>query len=168
MKNYLSTFLVFVSLFIFSFQVKAQIQLGGGLSFGAGISKLGINLRGLYDMDEKFVAAPGVNFFFKDKSINDISLTYFSVDLDARYKLLKFGDRTEIFPVGGINVFRVGVKGNQTGLNIADKGTKVGLNLGLGAQVESPVSNWNYFGEFKFTIGGIDQSTITAGVLYGF
>jgi len=167
MQKYLLSFFLMATLIFISTDGKAQIQLGGGLTYGTGISKLGINFRGTYEIDEKFVAAPGVNFFFKDKALSDVSVSYFSVDLDAQYRLISIGDDVQVYPVGGLNIFSVNVNGPTSGIRIREDGLKVGLNLGLGAQVAT-LSNWNYFGEFKVTVGGIDQSTITAGVLYGF
>jgi len=164
----LYTFTVIVFSF-FSTSMLAQIQLGGGLTFanGANLSKIGLNLRGTYEVNEKLLVAPGVSFFFKDKSLRDATVSYFSVDLDARYQLIDIGDNIKAYPVGGLNFFNVKIDGDAS-LPIIEKGVNVGLNLGVGAQVASQTSNLNYFGEFKFRVGGEVNSTITAGVLYGF
>ena len=167
MKRPLLYFCLFLGSFLFSSTASAQIQLGGGLTFGTGISKLGLNLRGTYEINEKFLAAPGVNFFFKDKILSDVSASYFSVDLDVRYQLVTVADDIDIYPVGGINVFNVKIDGPTSGIRVREDGLSVGLNLGLGAQVAT-LTSLSYFGEFRVTVGGIDQSTITAGVLYGF
>lgn len=167
MKKYLCYFLFHVIFLSFSNMASAQVQLGGGLVFGTGISKLGINLRGTYEINEKFLAAPGVNFFFKDKGVSDVSIGYFSVDLDARYNLITVGDDIDIYPVGGLNIFKVSVSGPTGGIRVIDDGVNIGLNLGLGVQKET-LTSLSYFGEFRVTVGGIDQSTITGGVLYGF
>ncbi len=167
MQKQLLSYIILFALTFCSINTYAQIQLGGGLTYATGISKLGFNLKGTYEIDEKFIAAPGVNFFFKDKALSDVSVSYFSVDLDAQYRLIAIGDDVQIYPVGGLNIFNVNIDGPTSGIRIRPDGLKVGLNLGLGVQIAT-LSNWSYFGEFKVTIGGIDQSTITAGVLYGF
>ncbi|MEM1121230.1 MAG: outer membrane beta-barrel protein [Bacteroidota bacterium] len=167
MQKKLLSYILILPFLLLTITTKAQIQLGAGLTFGTGISKLGINARGTYEIDEKFVAAPGVNFFFKDKAVSDVTVSYFSIDLDAQYRLITIAEDVQVYPVGGLNIFRVSVNGPTGGIRFREDGMKVGLNLGLGTQIAT-LSNWSYFGEFKFTIGGIDQTTITAGVLYGF
>ena len=167
MKRFLTYFCLFFSAFLFSLTATAQIQLGGGLTFATGISSLGFNLRGTYEINEKLLAAPGVNFFFKDKSLSDATFKDFSIDLDGRYQLITIGDDVNIYPVAGLNIFNTKVEGSTTGVRTRETGLKVGLNIGLGAQIAT-LTSLNYFGEFKVTVGGIDQSTITAGVLYGF
>ncbi|MEM6321754.1 MAG: outer membrane beta-barrel protein [Bacteroidota bacterium] len=168
MKKLRTTFALCIILFWCFSTVHAQLQLGGGLTFGTGIEKLGFNLRGTYEIQDNFLVAPGVNFFFKDKSLADASTSYFSVDLDARYNLITIADEVTIYPVGGLNIFSVNNSGATNGIRFREEdGIQVGLNLGLGAQIET-LTSLNYFGEFRFTVGGIDQSTITAGVLYGF
>jgi len=120
----------------------AQIQLGGGLTFGTGISKLGLNLRGTYEINEKVLAAPGVNFFFKDKILSDVSASYFSIDLDGRYQLVTIADDIHVYPVAGLNIFNVKIDGSTTGIRVRDDGVSVGLNLGLGAQIETLTYGW--------------------------
>jgi len=167
MRNFLLYAFIVNSFLFCTTIVQAQIQLGGGLTYGTGISKLGLQIKGTYEIQEKLIAAPGVNFFFKDKALSDVSINYYSIDLDAHYRLIAVGDDVQIYPIGGLNIFNVKINGPTTGIRVRDDGVKVGLNLGLGAQIAT-LSDWNYFGEFKYTVGGIDQSTITAGVLYGF
>lgn len=167
MKRFLPYFCLFFSVFFFSTTATAQLQLGGGLTFGTTISKLGFNLRGTYEINEKLLAAPGVNFFFKDKSLSDATIKDFSIDLDGRYQLITIGDDINIFPVAGLNIFNTKINGSTTGVRTREEGLMIGLNLGLGVQIAT-LTSLNYFGEFKVTVGGIDQSTITAGVLYGF
>lgn len=167
MKRLLRSCCLFLGIFFVTTTATAQIQLGGGLTFGTGISKLGLNLRGTYEINEKFLAAPGVNFFFKDKILSDVSASYFSADLDVRYQLVNIAEDIDVYPVGGINIFNVKIDGPTTGIRVREDGLTVGLNLGLGAQIAT-LTSLSYFGEFRVTVGGIDQSTITAGVLYGF
>ncbi len=167
MKRFLPYICLFFSAFLFSSNAIAQIQLGGGLTFATGISSLGFNLRGTYEINEKLLAAPGVNFFFKDKSLSDATFKDFSIDIDGRYQLITIGDDINIYPVGGLNIFNTKIEGTTTGVRTREAGLKVGLNLGVGVQIAT-LTSLNYFGEFKVTVGGIDQSTITAGVLYGF
>ncbi len=169
MRNFLLSIFTLLVFFFFSTTTFAQIQLGAGLTFASGdnLSELGLNLRGTYEVNEKFLIAPGVNFFLKDKSDRDANISYFSIDLDARYQLISIGDNIVVYPVGGLNIFNVKIDGNPT-TPVLEKGVNVGLNLGLGAQVASQTSDLNYFGEFKFRVGGEVNSTITAGVLYGF
>ncbi len=169
MRDFVRFSFFLLSFLFFSTSTNAQIQLGGGLTFANGdnLSRLGLNFRGTYEIDEKLFAAPGISFFFKDKSLRDASVSYLSIDLDARYKLIEMGDDLEIYPVGGLNFFNVKIDGDAS-LPIIEEGFNVGINLGVGAQLASQTSNLNYFGEFKFRVGGEVNSTITAGVLYGF
>lgn len=153
-----------------SFSAQAQLHLGAGLTFGTGISKLGLNFRGTFNIDDKFIAQPGVNFFIKDKPESGVSVNYFSVDLDASYQLISIGDNLTFFPVGGLNVFRSKLttdRNFQGVMGSLSSDTKIGLNLGIGTKIET-LTSLNYFGEFKVTVGGINQTKITAGVLYGF
>lgn len=165
----LLTFIFAFCFFMLPNTMFGQVQLGGGLTFGTGISKLGFNVRGTYEVQEKLLIAPGINFFFKDKFLSDASASYFSVDLDGRYNLIHIaaGEGLTVYPVAGVNFFNVKVSGSTTGVRVRDNGLTVGLNLGLGTQIAT-LSDWSYFGEFRTTVGGINQSTITAGVLYGF
>lgn len=169
MRNFLDYFCLIGCFLFFTTVASAQLQLGAGLTYVSGdnLSKLGINFRGTYDVNEKLVIAPGINLLFKDKSLRDATVSYFSIDADARYRLISIGDNVEIYPVGGLNFFNVKIAGDSS-LPLIEKGLNVGLNLGLGIQIASQTSDFNYFGEFKFRVGGEVNSTITAGVLYGF
>jgi len=53
MKHTLLYFCFLLGIFFALPNANAQIQLGGGLTFGTGISKLGLNLRGTYEINEK-------------------------------------------------------------------------------------------------------------------
>ena len=66
MKKLFTSIVVLTSFFACQ-QAFAQITVGGGLVFGSEISQLGIDIRGGYQIDENWVAAPNINFFFADK-----------------------------------------------------------------------------------------------------
>jgi len=41
-------------------------------------------------------------------------VSYLSIDLDARYKLIEMGEDLEIYPVGGLNLFNVKIDGDAS------------------------------------------------------
>lgn len=66
MKKLFTSIVILTSFFACQ-QAFAQITARGGLVFGSEISQLGIDIRGGYQIDENWVAAPNINFFFANK-----------------------------------------------------------------------------------------------------
>jgi len=77
MRDFVHHSFFLLSFLFFSTSANAQIQLGGGLTFANGdnLSRLGLNFRGTYEINEKLLAAPGISFFFKDKSLRDAAVS---------------------------------------------------------------------------------------------
>lgn len=77
----------------FFFSANAQLQLGGGLSYGTEAEEIGLNLRGLYGITENIAAGADFVYYFAGENFNytefNINANYFFLTDELRpYALL--------------------------------------------------------------------------------
>ena len=176
MKNlFLFAFIIFSTTF-----AKAQWQAGGGLIFGTEIENLGLQLKGVYSLDEqvedsKFDVAGEFSYFFPDNTTVDFGnfgsienkVTLWALNFNAHYDLLE-EENLILYPLAGLNIASITAKSeNSQGEDFSDTDTELGLNLGIGAKTML-TDNLAGYGEIKYVISDFDQAVFSAGVLYSF
>jgi len=147
----------------------AQINAGGGITYGTEQKTIGFNLRGQYNIWENVDIVGGLTFYLPHKEKQTLifttvnsKTTMWSFDVDGHYNF-DLIDKLKAYPIAGLNISGVSVEVNSN--KVSD--TEVGLNIGAGATYEITNKLAGLF-EIKYTIGNYDQAVIGIGVLYGF
>lgn len=143
---------------LFTFLVLTSLSYGQ-LRFGAGVSLLGFDTFGvqgkvLLDLEEKtgkpIDGAGTFTWYFQD------GITAWSIDADAHYRLTTIADNIELDPVVGLQLARVST----------DFGDDSDIGINLGANFTIPLEAIILYVQPKITLGGFDDFTISAGVLF--
>ena len=177
MKN-----LKFLSLYIIVFPLSVSLPLnaqftkvGGGLVFGTGYKyhhvhtgNPGINLTGIYEINQPFHLSPGLSYFIPNKEpfFEDTrTTTLWMLDLDAHY-VFNYLDNFEFYGLGGLNILwlRSNYKGDSPEIYPDYSDNTLGLNIGVGTYMKFS-EQMDFFGELKYIVGKYDQLVVTIGVL---
>ncbi|MEM7161655.1 MAG: outer membrane beta-barrel protein [Bacteroidota bacterium] len=164
---------ILIVLLVCSICLSAQLQVGGGLSFGTEIGKPGIVIKGNYLIKENIDGSVSLNFFFPDKEGAEGFESKFSVwtlNFDGHYLLQQEG-KVILYPLAGINLafstFESQIPnffGTGT-TTFSGSDSSFGLNVGGGAQL-SLNEKINGFAEVKYVLSEFDQLVIGAGILF--
>lgn len=145
------------TLTLFTLLVLTTISFGQ-LKFGAGVSLLdveffGVQGKALMDLEEAtgqpLDGAATFTYYFNE-------VIDWSIDLDAHYRLLTFGEDIALAPLAGLQIARAGFAGIGS--------TDIGLNLG--ANFTIPLESFTLYAQPKLIFGGFDSFTIAAGILF--
>lgn len=139
----------------FFFSASAQLQLGGGLSYGTEAEEIGLNLRGLYGITENIAAGADFVYYFAGENFN-----YTEFNINANYFFLT----DELRPYALLGINRSTVSFSSPFFGTVSNG-EWGLNVGAGTQYTLS-DNLSLFGEARYIIGDFDQLVISAGVFY--
>ena len=158
MKKIIIATLLFIGFLGFTQNSMAQAQLGGGLVLGFDIGAVGINLRGDIPVTPEIDVVPGFIYYFE----SDISI--FEFNANGHYNFAA-GDVVQPYALAGLNISRFEYDDEFSrfaGFDI--DGTDVGFNLGGGINFE--LGSINAFTEGRLLLGGFEDFSITAGVLF--
>ena len=166
-------------LLVFSFglllgarNVQGQAAVGAGLAYGTEIESAGINLNGTYLITDNIAIAPSLIYYFPKKLYGDYKMKWFELDINGHYY---FDTPGIVRPYGlaGLNFSFITVPvltfgGGMFGSFETEKETttKVGLNIGGGAEfdIDAPIKP---FAQLNYTlIDEFDQLVILAGVRF--
>lgn len=142
-----------------AYQANAQLSVGAGLAYGLDIEELGLQVRGVYDINETWRGEADFIYYFIDGD----GLSAWELNLNGNYVF----NRTEtltLYALAGINIFGITVDLGPFGDETA---TETGLNIGAGAQY-AVSSALDIFGELKYSLSDADQLLIAAGILFSF
>ena len=143
---------MFIILFSFSINSKAQLFVGGGPVFFIpdGNSHIGLNPRISYIFNEKMEINSGANYYLSnDYNLNDVNIDFHYI----------FGEDGTIrfYPLAGFNLMQYTVNENAV--------AKFQFNVGGGTKIPINV-NTGLFGEAKYIVGEFDGIVLTAGILF--
>lgn len=155
MKKIIVATLLFIGFLSYSQSTMAQAQLGGGLVLGFDIGAVGINLRGDIPVTEEIDVVPGFIYYFE----SDVNI--FEFNANGHYNF-EAGDIVQPYALAGLNVSHVDYDLEVFGRDLDD--TDIGLNLGGGVNFE--LGSINTFAEGRLLLGGFEDFSITAGVLF--
>ena len=169
-KNASAFLFVFLLFMTFSTQASAQFWFGGGLVYGEGIERLGVqaNANLVVNEDQKIRIAGDLTYFLVDKSSAldvEFKTRVFTINANGHYMLVS-SDQIVVYGIGGLNFAIVSVSASGAGSQFIDlldtNSTEVGLNIGGGLEYELDFGR--VYGELKYVLGGFDQVVIGAGV----
>ena len=157
MKKTIVATLFFIGFLSYSQSSIGQVQLGGGLVFGFDIGTVGINLRGDIPVTEEIDVVPGFIYYFES------NINIFEFNADGHYNF-EAGDVVQPYALAGLNISHFEYDDDVFGGLIDIDGTDVGLNLGGGVNFE--LSSLSAFAEGRLLLGGFEDFSITAGLLF--
>ena len=185
MKKLIIVFALVLTTSMVSFAQDSKFMAGGGLSYATKIENIGLNIKGLYLIDETWEAAGGFTYFFKKNYT-----TWSALDFDGHY-ILSNTDGMSLYALAGLNftffkfemdnalggLSGLGDMGDEYGdyNNYANAltssaeitGSDVGVNIGIGGRM--PLSDKLFLtGEIKYTLGGANYLNAGVGILYSF
>jgi hypothetical protein len=150
MKRYTLTLFTLLVLTTISF---GQLRFGAGLSL-LDVDAIGVQGKVLLDLEERtgqpIDGAGTFTYYFRD------GFTQWAIDIDAHYRLAVIAESIELDPIAGLQFARVGT--------VFGSGNEIGINLG--ANFTIPIESFIVYAQPKFTIGGFDALTISAGILF--
>jgi len=188
MKKLLVLFSLMATVTMASAQ-ESKIMAGGGLTYATEIKNIGINIKGLYLINEKWEADAGFTYFF-EKNYTKWS----ALDFNGHYVFVN-NDGKALYALAGLNMTFYKFEIDGVGIDPYDdyyggtdeypeymdefnpmaslagdlesKGSEIGVNIGIGGRM--PISSaLSLNGEVKYTLGGADYLSINAGILYHF
>lgn len=166
--KYILTFL-----FIFTTSISfSQIQVGGGLGFGAEIEQPCITLKGVKDFTEEIDGSASLNFFFPQKVEffdGEIKTSVWTINFDGHY-IFSGTEKADIYGLAGINIAVLKVKSDYNdpffgSFNTSASDSEFGLNIGAGGELMFN-DQLTGFADIKYVISNFDQLVIVAGVLF--
>lgn len=139
----------------------AQLSLGGSLTYGSEIESLGLNINGIYVINEQFRAGGDVSYYFP-KDYGSFKSTWWELNANGHY-LFTAEEDLNFYGLAGLNysVVTVTFDDSEFGSGGSASEGDIGLNLGGGA--EYGLGKATSFSELKYVLGN-DQLAVTAGV----
>ena len=156
MKKLLSLSIILLISLGISATASAQWSGGGGLAYGTEVSELGLQLNGVYDIDEEWRGSADFIYYFVSGEMSISELNF-----NAHY-IFHEEDELTAYAIGGLNYLRVSA--SYGGFSASS--SEIGLNLGAGLEYELDFAN--LFAEAKFTISSFDQLVIASGLRFPF
>ncbi len=137
-------------------------SIGGGLVFGSKSdgfegSALGIDLRGVFGINDKFRIGADFDFYFAEENV-----TLWAIDGNVHYVFVE--DEVLVYGLAGLAILHVSFDGTLFGIPVEINETDIGLNLGGGVDV--PTKFGAVFGELKIQIEDVAQVVIAGGVRF--
>lgn len=156
MKKLLSFSIILLISLGISETASAQWSAGGGLVYGTEVSEIGLQLNGVYEIDEEWRGSADFIYYFVS---GNLSISEFNIN--AHYV---FHDEDELtaYGIGGINYLRV----SSSFQGFSASGSEIGLNIGAGLEYDLEFAN--LFAEAKFAISSFDQLVIASGLRFPF
>ncbi len=153
-----------------------KVRAGGGFVYATEIGNIGLNLNAAYSITEEWEGAFAFTHIFKKDYVS-----YNVIDLDGHYIFHKQDERLCFYGIAGLgfNFINLNVptqtvtESTMLGTfsmevpGYTEKSTKVGLNLGIGANYKL-ADNLNLAPEIRYTIINDGYLRIGASVQYMF
>ena len=142
------------------FHADAQLQAGGGISYGTEAEAVGIQPRIVYTISEPWRAGADFNYFLD----GDEGISYWDLNLNGHY-VFYTSEKLSAYALAGLNFFHVSVDNNPSIPGFEDvSDTDTGLNLGAGLQL--PLGRLSGLLEARYVLGDADQLVISACVMF--
>ena len=158
MKKNFTISLILFGCFSLVHEANAQ-KIGVGIAYGSEIDAAGVGVNALFPTEnDKLIISPNFFFYFPDDPFN-----FWEANADVNYVFSK--SSATVYGIIGLNVARFGRDQVEfSSLTIEESAsTEVGLNLGLGADLNLEGS-FIPFVQAKYVFSDFDQLVLSAGV----
>lgn len=162
--------ILFASTVIFaSEESNAQTTVGGGIAYGTDIESLGIHANGQFFINDRLAITPSILYYFPKEIVEGFNYKWFEINGNASYYFIT-DENINVYGLAGLNVAIISfpfinVTNIFGGGDTSSSTTKVGLNIGVGADFDIG-SNITPFGQLRYNISSFDQLAIEAGVRF--
>ncbi|MCE2995249.1 MAG: outer membrane protein [Cyclobacteriaceae bacterium] len=159
--------LVAVVMFLAVGQMFAQGQnrIGGHLAYGTKDLNLGFGANAEFSLSDNLSIAPKFTYFLgksEGSGLAEVSFSAWSLDGDVHYYFTTEG--TSFYGLAGLTYASISTKSSFFGQSISASDSKIGLNLGVGANFNTG-SSFVPFGEVKYSTP-FEALVISAGVRF--
>lgn len=159
-KLFLAMLIAFVS--IGAFAQENKVSVGAQLSYGSDHERVGLGIKGQYGLIDNIRLEAAFNYFFKQ---NNVSL--YDLNVNVHY-VIPINEKFSVYPLAGLTYMKVSASVKEEGLKLSVSDSRLGVNLGVGAQYQLD-SNWAIAGELKYQIiKDMSQLVPSIGVVYTF
>lgn len=139
----------------------AQLSLGGSLTYGSEIESLGLNVNGIYVINEQFRVGSDVSYYLP-KDYGSFKSTWWELNANGHYLFLA-EEVLNFYGLAGLNYSIVTVKFDDSEFGGGGSTSEGDIGLNLGGGVEYGLGKVVSFSELKYVLGN-DQLAVTAGV----
>jgi len=161
----MKTFLIAITAILLSFNLNAQIAIGGGIGYNQEVSSPGITVKAEFNITDKIAITPNVSYFFGGSTrFIGYNRNVLGIDVNATYAI-DIIEKLKVYPVVGANFSSY--KTRTTFFFIEDRvenETAFGANIGAGAQWQFTDKLCVYL-EPKYVASNYSQIIVNAGVL---
>ncbi len=151
MKKLLIALLIVLGVVVITTNSKAGTRLGGGLYFGSQFNDIGIEARGLFDLDDSFRIQPDLKFYLASANVS-----FYTLNTNIDYFFHK-KDNMAVYALAGLNF------GFYKGAGITS-GSGLGINMGVGADFN--MGSWLLAPEFKLILGTYNGIVLGASATF--
>ena len=147
---------------------KGDVATGVNLVYGFGIKSVGIGAKFQYTFLDRVRGEVGFNYYFKKDYV-----TMWDASVNAHYLVSVHQDNFFLYPLVGLtfastSVDKSGASKKLQTSAIPDGHSRIGLNLGAGAQYQYS-DHIGFTFEYRYSVmKDIDQSVLGIGVNYKF
>lgn len=141
-----------------------DISIGGGLGYGTEIESIGIQVGGVYRINEQFRGAADIIYYFPDEIGAGYDYNWMEFNANGHYLFLEEDDML-VYALAGLNFARVSIDypDNEIyGGSYSD--TEIGLNIGAG--LEYDIDFAFLYAELKYALSSADQLVLSAGLRF--
>lgn len=141
--------------------MQGDFAVGLGAAYGFDVEELGINANVNYSFTDEIRAAVDFTYYLADSDF-----TIWEFNANAHYLFMNEMD-LRIYALAGLQYYNFEFEFDLGGFGtLAAEDDGIGFNVGAG--IEYDLGGIMLFAEPKFTISGLEQLNVTAGVRFAF
>lgn len=157
--------IVFPAIFAFSSSAIAQnmkgdMGVGLGVAYGFDLEEMGVNVNFNYSFTNEIRSAVDFTYYLAESEF-----TIWEANLNAHYMLVN-DQALRLYALAGVQYYKFEFEFEFFGAKIAAEDDGIGFNIGAG--VEYDLGGVVLFAEPKFTVSGLEQLNLTAGIRFNF
>lgn len=140
--------------------MKGDIGVGLGVAYGFDLEEMGVNVNFNYSITDEIRSAVDFTYYLADSEF-----TIWEANINAHYMLVN-DQALRLYALAGIQYYSFEFEFEFLGSKISAEDDGIGFNIGAG--IEYNLGGVVLFAEPKFTVSGLEQLNLTAGVRFNF